>query len=102
MNDEEKKLKIVEMKKCRREVNKALAYKSFDALFACTDAYCVCAHLKEYMKNGNISSLLLAICMLGCYIIMLQDSRKNTEKINNNLDKEIDLEELLDKEELSK
>lgn len=98
----EESLKIVEMKECRKKVNKALIFKSIESLFTVTNAWLVCKYLKDFIENGKWNDLLLSICMLYWYMCMIKESRKSTEVINNNLDTEIDLEELVEQEGLSR
>ena len=98
----EENLKIVELKRGRKKVNKALRWKIYDMCLATMDVFLVCDSLKKYMDNKNIFDLLYACFMTFCYAGFLYFSRFNTETIENNLDKDIELEDLLEKEELSK
>ena len=99
---EEEKLKITEIDKTKKKVNKALIFKSLDMLFATGSAWLVCNSLNEFSENGRIFDLVYALSMLVCYVNLLKSSRKYTEVIADNLDTEIDLEELAEKEGLSK
>lgn len=100
MNEET--LKIVELKRGRKKVNKALRSKIYDMCLATMDVFLVCDSLKKYMDNKNIFDLLYACFMTLCYAGFIYYSRAQTEIIDNNLDKDIELEDLLEKEELSK
>lgn len=100
MNEEN--LKIVELKRGREKVNKALRWKIYDMCLATMDVFLVCDSLKKYMDNKNIFDLLYACFMTLCYAGFIYYSRAQTEIIDNNLDKDIELEDLLEKEELSK
>ena len=95
-------LKIVELKKSHKKVNKALIAKVYNSVFAVFAALAGCGCLKNYIDNGNWFSLSYSIFMLVYYINFLLHSRRNTDIINENLDKDIDYEELMDEVELSK
>ncbi len=102
MNEEDQILEIVELKRGRKNLNKALRWKWYDMTFAITDVYFVCDSLKKYLDGGNILYLLHAGFMGFFYAAFLYYSRLNSEIIDNNLDKDIELEEYLEQEELSK
>ena len=99
---EQEKLKIVEMKKTRREVNKALLFKACDVLLGVGAAWCTCYQVHELVDKGTFISIPLALAMLNSYAYFLKRSRKHTEVIDENLDKELDLEELVEWQGLSK
>ncbi len=99
---EEEKLKIVEMKKTKKEVNKALLNKSIDIVLAAVSAACVCFEAAKYVDTNEFSCIPFALLLLNSYAYFLTRARKNTEIVNNNLDKELDLEELVEYQGLSK
>ena len=99
---EDEKLTIVEMKKTKKEVNKALLFKAFDALLAVGAAWCTCYQVNEFVDKGTFISIPLALAMLNSYAYFLKRSRKYTKTIDNNLDKELDLEELVEYKGLAK
>ena len=90
---EEESLKIVEMKKSRRKINKALLSKSFMMLFASGSAWCVCNEIHNFTEKGTLISIPYSLLMLYCFAEFLQWARKDTDYINDNLDAELDLEE---------
>lgn len=100
--EEEKKLKIVEMKKTQKEVNNALLWKVGNMTLAAAEAWGFCYNVKEFMDKGTLVSIPIALLMLNWFIGNLKRARENTNVINANLDKEIDLEEAVEKEGLTR
>ncbi len=99
---EEEKLKIVEMKKCCKKVNRALFSKCLNMFLAAISSWAICYDVQEFIEDGKVKDLALAFCMLYCFIEFLKRSREKTEIINENLNKEIELEEQAIKEGLVK
>ena len=83
-------LKIVEIKKDHKKVNKTLLAKCFNMALAAIEAWGVCYEAHEFLETKEIRNVVFALCMLYCYYSSLKRSRENTEVINDNLDKELD------------
>ncbi len=99
---EQEKLKIVEMKKTRKEVNKALLGKTFDAALAVVAAWATCYEVHDFAQNGTLAAIPIALLMLNNFAFFLKRARTNNDIIDENLDKELDLEELVEYNGLQK
>lgn len=91
-------LKIVEIKKDHKKLKKALLSKCFNSGLVVLEAWCVCFEAHEFLETKKISNLVLTFCMLYWYYQCLKRCREDTEVINDNLDKELDLEEQVEEE----
>lgn len=99
---EDEKLKIIEIKKCRKKINKALLSKCADMFFATGSVWYACINVRNFIESRNVNDLAVALCMLFCYVNLLKFYHKDTDIINTTLDEEIDLEKLVEKEGLTK
>ncbi len=102
MKEEELKLGIVILKKSRKKVNRALAWKLYYTTLAILDVYLVCGGIKAYMDGEGIFNLFYSGLMTACYAMFVFLSGAQSQTIDDNLEDDILLEELLEEERLSK
>ena len=101
MEDEET-FKINEIRKYEKKGNKSLLTESFYLFVATAAAGCGCIHLNTLIDKGDLICIPFSLIMFYWYVEFLKYSRKHRNIVYESIQKEVDLVDALENENLKK